>query len=82
MKTKLYDKKILVIGRHLSELVAREHCEIKFVSMKALAKTIRNPHKFIYKHFYSTASDKKGGKMNLELSDIPTEEEIELEVGQ
>lgn len=48
--------------------------------MKSIAKTIRNPHKYIYKHFYSTSSDKKAGKMNLELYDIPTDEEIEHEV--
>lgn len=50
--------------------------------MKSIAQTIRNPQKFIYKHFYSTAIDKKSGKLNLELSDIPTEEEIEFEVGE
>lgn len=50
--------------------------------MKSIAQTIRNPQKFIYKHFYSTAIDKKSGKLNLELSDIPTEEEIEFEVSK
>lgn len=50
--------------------------------MKSIVKTIKNPHKYIYKHFYSTSSDKKGIKMNLELSDIPTEEEIEHEVSE
>lgn len=50
--------------------------------MKSIAKTIRNPQKFIYKQFYSTSSgDKKGAKMNLELHEIPTEDEIEFEVG-
>lgn len=48
--------------------------------MKSIARTIQKPHRYIYKHFYSTASDKKSGKMNLELSEIPTEEEIEHEV--
>ncbi|CRK88376.1 CLUMA_CG002153, isoform A [Clunio marinus] len=49
--------------------------------MKSLAKTLGNPHKYIYRHLYSSSVDNKGGKMtNLELSDIPTEEEIELEV--
>lgn len=49
--------------------------------MKSIAKTIRNPQKFIYKQFYSTLSgDKKGAKMNLELHEIPTEDEIEFEV--
>lgn len=46
--------------------------------MKAIARTVMNPHRYISKHFYS--SDKKAGKMNLELVDIPTEEEIENEV--
>jgi deoxyribodipyrimidine photolyase-like uncharacterized protein len=45
--------------------------------MKAIAKTIRNPQKFLYKQFYST--DRKAGKM-LELSDVPTEQEIEFDV--
>lgn len=45
--------------------------------MKAIARTIRSPQKYIYKQFYST--DRKAGKM-LELSDIPTEQEIEHDV--
>lgn len=48
--------------------------------MKAIARTVRYPQKYISKHFYSTMIDKKGGKTNLELVDIPTEEEIENEV--
>lgn len=48
--------------------------------MKAIAKTITSPHKYIYKHFYSTSGSKKAGKLNLELSDILTDDEIEHEV--
>lgn len=48
--------------------------------MNSVVKTIRNPTRYIYKQFYSTAGDKKGSKMNLELSDIPTDEELEYEV--
>lgn len=50
--------------------------------MKAIGKAIQNPQKYLYKQFYSTSSDKKGAKMNLELYEIPTEEEIEFEVSK
>ena len=50
--------------------------------MKSLAKTLKSHQRFIYKQLYSTSSDKKMGKMNLELVDIPTEEEIEHEVSK
>lgn len=49
-------------------------------AMNSIAKTIRNPTRYIYKQFYSTSSDKKGGKMNVELSEILTDEEIDHEV--
>lgn len=50
--------------------------------MKAIQRTMLQPHRYIYKHFYSTSNDKKGAKMNLELSDILTDEEIEFEVSE
>ena len=48
--------------------------------MKSIAKTIKSPQRYINKHFFSTASDKKAGRV--ELCDIPTEEEIEFEVSK
>lgn len=50
--------------------------------MKAISRTMLQPHRYIYKHFYSTSNDKKGAKVNLELSDILTEDEIEFEVSE
>lgn len=47
--------------------------------MNTIAKTFTYPTRYIYKRLYTT-SDKKSGKMNLELSEIPTDEEIEYEV--
>jgi hypothetical protein len=41
---------------------------------------LKNPSRYLQKHFYSTSSDKKAGKMHVELSDIATDEEIEFEV--
>ena len=50
------------------------------MSMKTLARTLKAHQNFLYKQLYSTSADKRSGKINLELVDIPTEEEIEHEV--
>lgn len=52
------------------------------IKMKKISRNILQPHRYIYKHFYSTSNDKKGAKINLELSDILTDEEIEFEVSE
>lgn len=48
--------------------------------MKSLVKTLKAPQKFVHRQFYSTAGNKKNAKVNPELAEIPTEEEIEYEV--
>ena len=58
----------------LKKLVSRA------MSLNLARAMIRNPSRYLYKQFYSTSSDKKGLKMHLELSDIPTEEELDFEV--
>lgn len=47
--------------------------------MKSIVKTIKSPQKYIYKQFYSTSSNKPA---RMELTDIPTEDEIDFEVSQ
>lgn len=44
--------------------------------MESLAKTVRGPKKFIYKHIYSTRNKRN---KNVELVDIPTDEETEFD---
>lgn len=47
--------------------------------MESLVKTVRGPQKFIYKHIYSTRNKRN---KNVELVDIPTDDETEFDVGK